>query len=656
MIAVRRLIRICALLALLVLVLPAAAAAHATLVRTVPAAGSVVARAPHQIRVVFDDTVTVGSGNAAVANATQASVADGPARARGRVLVIPLRPGLGDGDYSVRWSIVSDDGHHERGVFAFRIGRGGAPPQAVLTAAVPLGITGVVFRALFYLGLLVAAGATAFGVALRRFEQVIRRRLSHLIFFALLLAFVGCGVLVQESTSATRNGLVLEVALGVAGLGAAAAALAPRSAPLLRLAGACSLLLAAAPTLSGHALDSDQPWALSIPADLAHVGAAATWLGGLVSLLVVLPRSDLSPEARGLIVRRFSATALVAVAVLGTSGLLRALTELRAVDQVWSTTYGRALIVKTALYLPLLALGWLNRTRLLDLFAALRRSVRIEVLLLVAVVAVVSVLVQLRPGRAAEAAARTRAVAPPAAPYVLPPRDAVVDAQELGPLAVAVARAPRATVVTLLGQSGAGVSGRRVLVDGRRAAQCGPGCYRAAAETGPLRVTVGWATLRFDVSPRAADAAALLARVTRAYRSSRTIVFDESLRSGTGAGEQTRFEMQAPDRLAYRIRGGPQAVVIGARRWDRPSARGRWLESQQTPLRSTEPYWSAPTNAHLVAPGTLTFLDRTIPAWFRLTLDTRGRPLVLHMTAAAHFMVDRYAGFDVSLELSPPSR
>ena len=79
-------------------------------------------------------------------------------------------------------------------------------------------------------------------------------------------------------------------------------------------------------------------------------------------------------------------------------------------------------------------------------------------------------------------------------------------------------------------------------------------------------------------------------------------------------------------------------------------------QSAQTPLHVTHPYWRRPTNAHLVAPNTVTFLDREIPAWFRLTLGPAHRPTVLHMTAAAHFMTDRYRGYDVPVTLSPPSR
>ena len=55
----------------------------------------------------------------------------------------------------------------------------------------------------------------------------------------------------------------------------------------------------------------------------------------------------------------------------------------------------------------------------------------------------------------------------------------------------------------------------------------------------------------------------------------------------------------------------------------------------------------------LVAPGVITFFDRAIPAWFRVTLH-RTRPSLMQMTAAAHFMVDRYVGFDGPVAISPP--
>jgi copper transport protein len=646
--------RAVALLAFVALAAPAGAAAHATLIRTLPANGAVLAHAPRAVRVEFDDTVRVRSGNEAVSNTTSASILRARPSAHGRILVLPLRRGIADGDYSVRWSIVSDDGHPEAGVIAFAVGAGSASPHSVLGASAPLTWSDVVLRTLYYLGLLVGGGAAIFGLLTRRlFGAGLHRPLAHLLFFSLLAAFLGASGIVHAAPSGTRFALVLQVALVVALAGGAAAALAPTYERLLTLAGACSLALLVAPTLSGHALDRDQPRALSIPADVVHLAAASVWLGGLAALVYLVPRAARDDRERTVAATRFSSLALIAVGVLGLTGLVRALTELSSVGQVWSTSYGRALIVKTALFVPLLGVGWLNRTMLLGSFTRLRTSALFEVTVIGSIVVAVSVLTELEPGVAV-----ARVAAPPvsvATAAVLPPRNAVVDARALGTLAVGVARTPGSATVTLLDSAGTAASGRSVRIDGAAAPSCGAGCYRAAASAGTLRVTIDGRRLAFDLPERAADATSLLRAATKAYRASRTIVFDETLRSSPTNEQTTRFTVVAPHSLSYAIRGGPSAIVIGARRWDRDHAGAPWLASQQTPLDVTQPYWSSPTNVHELAPGVLTFLDRQIPAWFHVTLAA-GRPQRVRMTAAAHFMVDRYAGFDVPATVSPPSR
>jgi copper transport protein len=644
------------LVIVLALAVPATASAHATLLRTVPVGGSVLARAPRMVLVEFDDTVRVGSGVAAVANVSSQSVLAGAATARGHMLTIPLRANLADGDYSVRWSIVSDDGHHEQGVIAFAVGAGRPPPHAVLTARSSVGWSDAIFRTLFYLGLLGAAGGSAFGLlAWPTAGTTLRRPLAQFLFGCFLLAFLGASGIVHSASSGTRYALILKTALTMTLLGGAAAALAPLYPTLLLFAGVCALSVLAAPTLSGHALDRDQPRWLSVPTDLAHAAGAAMWLGGLACLLFVLPRTGAGERARLQVTHRFSTAAFTAVTVLAATGLLRALTELRSVSQLWTTGYGEALIVKSAIFVPLLGVGWLNRAVLIGSLHRLRRSVRVEATALVSIVVVVSVLTQLRPGKATPAPL----TAPPLAaarPPTLPPRSAVVEAHELGALGVAVARTGTSVIVTLIGQDGTGVNGRDVRVDGHRTLGCGYGCYRGTNRRGPLTVDVDGRTTHFTASADAPDGTALLRAVTRAYRASRTARFDESLRSGTGNSQVTRFELVAPNRLSYRIRGGGQAVVIGARRWDRDSPQAPWIESPQSPIHVMQPEWREASNVHLVGPQTLTFLDRSVPAWFRVTLAGRKLPARVRMTAAAHFMVDRYLGYDVPVVLSPPSR
>src|ERR671936_2873017 len=118
------------------LVAPAVASAHANLVRLRPANGAVLATPPTAVRVLFDDAIRPGPGVEAVRNGGGSVLA---ARAyvpkqNPRELVIPLRRGLGTGDFSVRWSVVSDDGHNERGVTAFAVGAGAARPTVSLSA------------------------------------------------------------------------------------------------------------------------------------------------------------------------------------------------------------------------------------------------------------------------------------------------------------------------------------------------------------------------------------------------------------------------------------------------------------------------------------------------------------------------------------------
>ena len=125
-----RICRVVACAAVAALVAPAVASAHANLVRLRPANGVVLATPPAAVRVLFDDAIRPGPGVEAIRNGGGSVLAGRAYVPRGnrRELVIPLRHRLAAGNYSVRWSVVSDDGHNERGVTAFAVGAGSAPP------------------------------------------------------------------------------------------------------------------------------------------------------------------------------------------------------------------------------------------------------------------------------------------------------------------------------------------------------------------------------------------------------------------------------------------------------------------------------------------------------------------------------------------------
>ena len=155
------------------------------------------------------------------------------------------------------------------------------------------------------------------------------------------------------------------------------------------------------PGLSGHAGDPG----LGLPAvavDAVHTAAAAVWIGGLFQLVVVTPHATRGlPDAdrarvRAAVTARFSRIALGSVVVLAATGAGRALWAVSSPAELWQTGYGRALLAKTALLACLVVLGYRNR-RNLTAFGWIRRRGMVEIGLLGALLAVVSLLTDLPP-------------------------------------------------------------------------------------------------------------------------------------------------------------------------------------------------------------------------------------------------------------------
>jgi hypothetical protein len=257
-------------------------------------------------------------------------------------------------------------------------------------------------------------------------------------------------------------------------------------------------------------------------------------------------------------------------------------------------------------------------------------------------------------------------VAPPA-----PPRGALVLAGESGSRAVALAVRRARLTATVLSPDGGPLSGLKVsFAAGGRVVQttpCGPGCYSAGAPRAD-RVVVrpsGSRPVVFRVPARTPSAAAIVARAARATRALKSLVYEESLRSGRKGGLLTTWELQAPDEVEYRIRDGASAIVLGERRWDRDRPGAAWRRSQQLPaLRVPQPAWgSLATNAHVLRHGrvdgrpvwVVSFANPNTPAWFTAWIDrSTYRPLRLRMTAAGHFMTHRYVEFNQPLRIRPP--
>jgi hypothetical protein len=395
------------------------------------------------------------------------------------------------------------------------------------------------------------------------------------------------------------------------------------------------LLVLPAPSFAGHALDPGR-FRGDVVVDVLHLAAAAILTGGVVQLLALRDRQ---------LVRRFAAVALFAVPLLAATGILRAVDELRSVAQLWTTGYGRLLIVKTALLGTVVGVAWTKRQRFV---------LSAELVVLIGLVVAVAILTDARPGVSHAVTAPEEIGAPP-----LPPPAAVVLAREDGDNALTIAALPRAVRVTAFDGQGVGLNHLTVSVSGVDASSCGPGCYEAqTTQRGAVGVVVNGRGFLFRLPRKTVDGTALVKRATRNFRSLRSVTYVERLASSPRNHIVSTFTLEAPDRIEYHIHGGPAGIVIGTRRWDRTGK--MWKESPSTLLPQPSAIWGTQiTNAHVLSQTrrsiVVSFLNRDIPAWFTVRFDRRRLlPQELAMTATAHFMHHRYTAFDAPRRIVPP--
>ena len=434
-----------AALALVVASLVAAAApavAHASLIGSDPAQGEVLAAPPDSIRFAFTESVGLVAAHTRVLDAEGAEIGS-TAKASGTELVVTPSSALGQGTFIVVWRVVSADGHPVTGSLSFSVGAPSddvvAPPSAGGAADAPF-VLGVA-RVGGYVALFLVTGLVGFAVLLlpsgpttsgarRRIASVARPAaivtavvwLATLPLTASYVLGSGAGALLEASTwSAMPMREYAVTFVVVAGVLAAAWLLGREAAPRsrARVAAVAAAVAIAAPAFTGHAR-AESPVALVVGADVLHLVAGSTWVGGLVGLILALRELAGRGDEAASTLTRFSGVAAGILVVLAATGSLLGWRILASWDALFATGYGRLLIAKVAVVVVVVALAAWNRYRLLprvrdagrrDERAAaetLLRAVRVEVSALAVVLALTGFLVDRSPEAEVAAVERER--------------------------------------------------------------------------------------------------------------------------------------------------------------------------------------------------------------------------------------------------------
>lgn len=380
--------------ALVTLMLPAVAEAHALAMSSDPADGASLDRPPSVISVSFSEVPDPKLSSVHVLNAFGEPLEKGAAEAMpGDTLTLRVQVGpLPNGVYTVNWRTVSAvDGHVAGGALAFGVGvsadeivptSAGTPAPSTPPPS-PLGVAG---RWTLYVGLALFVGAAWVGALALRHSS---RALLGLAAGGGVISLAGLAALGESEhadagvswavflKTTLGTNLITQVVPIVAALLVLLASAAlrgrwRRAAVVLALAFVAVALLLHA--LNSHAPSSRLPW-LMTAAQFSHLAAFTVWIGGLAALIVVVRGAPSPLKAQA--VRRFSRVAGIALGVVAVTGLLRAADEVGAVSKLLPTLFGQLVLVKAGLLGALVALGAVQRYRHVRAVARTLRGLRL---------------------------------------------------------------------------------------------------------------------------------------------------------------------------------------------------------------------------------------------------------------------------------------
>ena len=429
---VLRLLGVAAALLFVVLLPASPAAAHAVLVASQPANGAVLAQAPRAMSLRFSEDISARFSSAALLDSAGrpvagARIAAGPGGPR--ILTIEL-PALRAATYGVAWRVLADDdGHTTSGIVVFTVG---GSPGSTAGPALQARATGAAAAApdvaRRWLGLCLLAGligGLAFAAVVLRpvrvnTDEPVRAAVGDARRQVLGLAAVAGGLaslvgladlIVQAGRSSAaspptllalladtrwgqlwviRESVLVALAVLAATLRSTSRVPDRRDAARWGYVGVLVIVAVTVEALGGHAASVEPARTAALAAVAAHALTAFLWLGGVAALTLVMVRAARSPDGRdgllGIVRDRFMVLAMVSLGLVIATGLYSAGREVGSVRALVDSSYGRILLLKSAVLLTVAGLGLVNAVRLRGGFGK-RRTVSPSRRLLVAEVA-----------------------------------------------------------------------------------------------------------------------------------------------------------------------------------------------------------------------------------------------------------------------------
>ncbi|PLT32010.1 copper resistance protein CopC [Bacillus sp. V5-8f] len=372
--------------------------AHAYLVSSTPAENEILSQSPSKISLQFSEHIQSGFHSLVLLDHSGEQIKLNDAIGDDRsILEAKLKDEIVPGTYSIQWKVVSADGHPIHGTISFSVGAGQKETDIVSASSdkdYPI-LDIIVLRWLLYIGFSLFIGVIVCNVFI--IEEGAHQPTSVRVIWAALIVFSIALLLnlplqttfyadvswlealrpslLQETLEQTTAGtvwifqllllVILFLFTCMATLNGSVYSVRNWLLPLL-----VSIGLLVSKSIISHAAGTENP-ILAVMMDFLHLLASSVWVGGLFTVVFLLPKARLDSEHEQQMywksIHRFSLWAIIAVAIILLTGMYGSLLYVPTWHSLFHSPYGKILLGKILLFFIMIILGafhfWRGRKR-----------------------------------------------------------------------------------------------------------------------------------------------------------------------------------------------------------------------------------------------------------------------------------------------------
>jgi copper transport protein len=376
---------------------PSFPSAHAYIIKSSPSENEILIHPPQRVSIQFDETIQPGFNSIQVFDSKGQQVD----KKNGRIdpnnvsiIETDLNGNLPNGIYSIKWKVVSSDGHPVEGVIPFQIGNGNNNQSSHMIVQKSKGYTPhldlIIIRWLQYISNACYVGILFFYLFVLQKELGQDKWVKNIFSVLLIYSFTAIclSIILSFPLQATiESGLSWSKVLNIQTLGDLL-----RISPfgktwltqiiMMLIFWLPTFLLCKNPfnkkiwvwicltfgigmlktkTFTSHAASSKNE-VLSIGMDLFHLLSASIWIGSLIALIALIPLSKKAETKKFYIetIRRFSKWGIILVLVLTVTGVYGSLLYIPNFRSLLFTDYGKALSSKIILFVIMIAFAAFN--------------------------------------------------------------------------------------------------------------------------------------------------------------------------------------------------------------------------------------------------------------------------------------------------------